>query len=336
LRRLPTILVVLALAASFLAVGAAPALAGHVRCGDTITQDTKLDSDLIDCPAVGLNIGADGITLDLDGHTIDGAVGSSYGVANGGITVFRGHDNVVVKDGTIREFGGPAIVGGDARRNLFEDLALSHDGGGVQCACPGGIVERNSILDSNGVGIEGIQGGVIKQNTLIGTGGIFANSSQRVQRNVISGSFIGINMEDPPSRTQTVEDNTVYGNEIGIHFGDFGGVIVRRNNIFQNTTGIVVGDGHNIEISHNRIASNEGDGVFATDGTSGVVFAYNVASDNGDDGIEVRDPENTIAHNRADNNGDLGIEAVAGVIDGGGNKAFGNGNPLQCLNVECK
>jgi hypothetical protein len=33
---------------------------------------------------------------------------------------------------------------------------------------------------------------------------------------------------------------------------------------------------------------------------------------------------------------DLGIEAVAGVLDGGGNRALGNGNPLQCLKVVCR
>jgi uncharacterized membrane protein len=32
----------------------------------------------------------------------------------------------------------------------------------------------------------------------------------------------------------------------------------------------------------------------------------------------------------------FGIEAVPGVTDGGGNKASGNGNPLQCLNVFCR
>jgi hypothetical protein len=34
-------------------------------------------------------------------------------------------------------------------------------------------------------------------------------------------------------------------------------------------------------------------------------------------------------------NGDLGIEAVAGVADGGGNKARGNGSPAQCTNIAC-
>jgi hypothetical protein len=32
----------------------------------------------------------------------------------------------------------------------------------------------------------------------------------------------------------------------------------------------------------------------------------------------------------------LGVHLDLGVIDGGGSRAFGNGNPLQCLNVDCK
>jgi hypothetical protein len=43
----------------------------------------------------------------------------------------------------------------------------------------------------------------------------------------------------------------------------------------------------------------------------------------------------TIARNRANENGDLGIEAVAGVTDGGGNRANGNCNAAQCTNVFC-
>jgi len=39
--------------------------------------------------------------------------------------------------------------------------------------------------------------------------------------------------------------------------------------------------------------------------------------------------------NVANNNGGFGIVAVPGVIDGGGNRAAGNGNPLQCTNVFC-
>jgi hypothetical protein len=33
--------------------------------------------------------------------------------------------------------------------------------------------------------------------------------------------------------------------------------------------------------------------------------------------------------------GALGIEAVPDTIDGGGNHAFGNGDPRECLRVAC-
>jgi hypothetical protein len=43
-----------------------------------------------------------------------------------------------------------------------------------------------------------------------------------------------------------------------------------------------------------------------------------------------------IRANIANGNADLGIEAVAGAIDGGGNRASGNGDPRQCVNVKCR
>jgi hypothetical protein len=62
----------------------------------------------------------------------------------------------------------------------------------------------------------------------------------------------------------------------------------------------------------------------------------NKTNGNGDDGIDIERQLVTLTANKANANADLGIEAVAGVADGGGNKASGNGNPLQCLNVFCK
>jgi hypothetical protein len=53
--------------------------ATQVQCGDVITTDTRLSRDLNNCPADGVVIGASRVTLDLDGHTIDG-VGAGIGV----------------------------------------------------------------------------------------------------------------------------------------------------------------------------------------------------------------------------------------------------------------
>jgi hypothetical protein len=57
--------------------------------------------------------------------------------------------------------------------------------------------------------------------------------------------------------------------------------------------------------------------------------------ENGDDGLDVEVGGTTFIANLALRNFDLGIEAVPGVVDGGANRAFRNGNPLQCLNVAC-
>ena len=50
----------------------------------------------------------------------------------------------------------------------------------------------------------------------------------------------------------------------------------------------------------------------------------------------MRSDKVALVANRARWNFDLGIEAIAGVLDGGGNRAFGNGNPLQCENIFCR
>ena len=100
--RLPgTVVALAATVAAVLALTGGEASADHVSCGDTITVDTTLDSDLVDCPNNGIVIGADDITLDLNGHTIDGdgelvhacpaKEFCDFGVAN------DGHDRVTIE-----------------------------------------------------------------------------------------------------------------------------------------------------------------------------------------------------------------------------------------------
>jgi hypothetical protein len=95
--------------AGVIALSGGQARASHVGCGDTITTDTTLDSDLIDCANNGIVIGADDITLDLNGHVIDGdgttAAGCDLAVefCNTGVAI-EGHDGVAVMHGSVREF----------------------------------------------------------------------------------------------------------------------------------------------------------------------------------------------------------------------------------------
>ena len=74
------------------------ASARHLQCGERVTEDVRLDSDLRDCPGVGLLIAAEGVTVDLGGHMIDGT-GRGTGIVNG--YGGDGRRDVLVRNGTV-------------------------------------------------------------------------------------------------------------------------------------------------------------------------------------------------------------------------------------------
>ena len=234
-------------------VGAAPASAHHVACGDTITQDTTLDSDLT-CPGNGLVVSANGVTLDLGGHAISGS-GAAFSM---GVTARQDAtlEGVTIRRGTIRGFDTGVLLEGD-----------------------GGVAVRGLAITGNVTGI------------------------------VIDISF---------------------------------DVVVRNNLIADNSgSGLLALDSNTVRVAGNDALRNAGDGIHFGGEVTSSSAEGNVASGNGDDGIEVAEfvvgeTPNRLARNLATDNGDLGIEAVAGTLDGGGNRAFGNGNPLQCLNIVCR
>jgi hypothetical protein len=88
-------------------------------------------------------------------------------------------------------------------------------------------------------------------------------------------------------------------------------------------------------VTQDHVTSQHADGILVDPDATGTLLSGNVAVRSGDDGIDVDAPGTTLAGNLAAHNHDLGIEAVPGVVDGGGNRAWGNGNPVQCTNISC-
>jgi hypothetical protein len=89
-------------------------------------------------------------------------------------------------------------------------------------------------------------------------------------------------------------------------------------------------------IDGNNVTGSVHDGLDIDSQTATV--QNNVSNSNGDDGIGVgRNARNVLLRNNITNlNGDLGIQPIAGTaIDGGGNRAAGNGDPRQCVRVGC-
>jgi hypothetical protein len=101
LRRRPRLanVAVTYLAGCLLALVAPTVAAAQVSCGQVVTQSATLDADLVCSGSSGLVIGADGITIDLNGHTISGSL------TIGGVGIdLADHDMVTVRNGTLDGF----------------------------------------------------------------------------------------------------------------------------------------------------------------------------------------------------------------------------------------
>src|SRR5829696_2309375 len=173
-----SVLVVLLLVGGCLAVGPGPAFASHVSCGDTITADTTLDSDLVDCPDNGIVIGADDITLDLNGRTIDGDGElredcPENQICDDGLVALD-HAHVTVRNGWLREFALGVLVAGASENRLLDLSVTRNVFPGVVIAESTGTELSRSAVTQNGVDTD--EAGVV----------VFHASESRIAGNVIS------------------------------------------------------------------------------------------------------------------------------------------------------
>jgi hypothetical protein len=176
---------------------------GNVSCGQTLTESTIVENDLENCAGDGLVAGADGITIDLNGHTIDGqTIPTGNGIAISGV------DRVVVKNGTITGFdvGVSIVFGADGTR--VRDLRISGSaiGNGIEAqalraALIGntvfgraiGIVvagtttttARNTVKDNDTGILVGGSRPVVSRNTVL------SNAGDGIQAIATAGAFNG-------------------------------------------------------------------------------------------------------------------------------------------------
>lgn len=395
-----------AAAMSCIVIGAPPAHAAGPGCGAVVAKSTTLQRNLTNCPGDGLVIGADNLTLDLGGHTIDGtAVPATAGIR------LAGHHGVRVQRGSLQEFGngvlldaadGNALLRVTVRRSFGRGIQLQNGSHGNRLEFDVssdngrsgfGLIasDRNVVTHATGTGnaFSGLQGFGASGNRVVG--GTFRDNitgiglNEGSNGNLVTGNVLSDNTE--PAVGIDGNDNVITGNRSdhdgwGISFsGDRNRVVA---NVVTSTlgcspddcgTGIETSGGTGNLIAANLVSGTKDQGIrlreFEADGgppTIGNVIRGNIVRDAGSDGIVLQDktndvtghgtvkdnlvannlvtgsgldginvnrPANTVSGNVALRNRVFGIEAVLGVIDGGGNHAFGNGNPAQCINIAC-
>lgn len=103
---------------------AKPLLKREPDCGDTVTGDVLLTRNL-SCAGNGLIVGDGNLTIDCQGHLLDGN-GSGIGIQN------NGYNNVTIKNCSIREFGTGIYLYGTADYNKLEyNTVYSNTGHGI-------------------------------------------------------------------------------------------------------------------------------------------------------------------------------------------------------------
>jgi parallel beta-helix repeat protein len=331
---------VLLLVAALLACSASTAWAKPLRCGDTVTTNTTLRADLIDCPGNGLVIGADRITLNLNGHTITGNLEGSIGVDNS-----AGYDGVKVKNGALRNFTNGVYLE-HATENRLQRLTLVSDNSGG--AADNGIlifnsdrnrIEHNSVSGSfNGIflgittdstvdrnRVSGVHDGIVlfdadrnvlKRNALtdlLGTGTIvFGGADNVIERNAFLRTQDGAIMLDAFTDEETGVKHDVTGN------------VLTRNRMVANLFGIILAEANANRLIQNTVTAagtvghpNEGVngiGLFI-DGGSGNLVARNAFTRGRGVGIQVGaelaspipSSDNKLVRNEASRNASDGI-----------------------------
>jgi parallel beta-helix repeat protein len=268
------------------AVGGAGAQASLVSCGDRITADTTLQQDLLNCPNHGIVIGADGITLNLNGHLVDGdgtpAADCNQQEEPCDFGLFNdGHDRVTVRDGSVREFAVGVLLGtarGRARRNRVLGVSATRNrftGLGIFSQV------RSLVRNSSGDGALAREGS-----------GLALGDSHHVR--ILNNSF----RRSPHNGIVTFDTNSnlIRGNVFSRN-GDEGILVeggarirIARNRLVRNGGGITLGPGNRSVVTGNRIVGGS-DGIRVEKGRGNLV-AENLVVDTRHVGITlgIHDP----------------------------------------------
>jgi parallel beta-helix repeat protein len=285
---------VISAAALALVPGAAPA--ATLTCGQTITEDTVLENDLLDCPGHGIFIAANDVDLDLNGHVVDG-IGSTAGT---GVLWWDSSDGsswerVTVRNGTIRQFGlGVAMLNDD---NVLRSVTLDQNGRGAFLTNG----SRNVIADSTiaGSAAEGVDLDWLARDN-------------RITANTITGNRHGIHADvsfiPAAARGNVITKNRITGNRVdGIHFDH------------------AIGD---TLIEGNTFSGNADDGIDLVNGETPQRLGANSAVANGDVGIAVASPGGAVlaedlGGNQAQGNGSA-AQCTGIACDRSGRVLFGD------------
>ena len=246
-------------------IGAAP-VAQEITCGEILTRSIVATNDLIDCPGNGIIIGANGVTVDLDGHTIDG-IGIDGGIVN------MGFDGVTIKNGVVSEFDYGVLLNPGSAKGLVTNMR-------VELNQEAGI----ALADAD----EGGFGNRVTDNTVVMNKlGIALYSNTRYT--IVRDNHVGGNLDDG-IRLEMAHENQIVENEVAASSGFgvyvYGGHdnVVLDNELDANLGGVAIGEeliaSDRTRVERNTIVDSHDNGIVVMD-SADVKIQFNVVRDGG-------------------------------------------------------
>ncbi len=227
----------------------------------TLTEDFTLTSDMT-FSDTGFIIGADDITLNLNGHTIIGISPLPIPPGTDPVTTEVGvrlgeHTGVTVKNGTIKGFQvGINLIGAD--NNIIKGIVATRNSWGLSLyGSNNNLIKSNAISNNTPAGImlNDSDSNTITGNTIEGNGAagiVIATEADnneirdnRISNNGLNGIRLGASPVDPPGAPPA--NNPIDGNTIEEN---------GRNGI------IITNGAHDNEIGNNTIKGNGLIGIF--------------------------------------------------------------------------
>jgi parallel beta-helix repeat protein len=342
---------VLALAAGgCLCLGVSAAGAGTspaIGCGTTLTKSTRLTADILHCPGTALVIGADGITVDLGGHTISGTnAAGSEGIANDGHAGVR-----IVGSGRISDFRLNGVGLRKAPQSIVRGLTIRRIGAGgvegepvsagiaVVDSPASRIVDNDVVNDVEAFQVDGadvlnspgslVGGNRFDHNSWNGLI-LIASPESRIVRNELDGNGNNGSEINGASDDTSVTDNSTDDNAaFGLVVGAAAHARVVGNSARGNDVGLFFFDLHDSLIARNSAKGNR-EGLTLTGGQAGSDgnrLTDNTANRNDQTGIVIVDGANgnIVSGNTATaNQGAIGDGGGIFVAASSGNQLIGN------------
>jgi parallel beta-helix repeat protein len=267
----------LLLGSAFVAPPASAAVAQSVTCGQRITMDTTLRSDLLGCPRRGIVIGADNITLDLNGHTIGGdgtPAECPNSVCDVGVDNGAGHDGVTIRGGTVRRFTVGVYATDDVAGCRWRGLNLSRNSQfGAVLQNSTGCHVTDDVFSDNGISglvVTDTRNASLARNTISGSHGyglaMFSVDGSSIRNNTMYANDHGM-LADGSSRNVIADNVVSHSGGSSIDFGNGAGANrIVRNRLTDNGDGIIATNAHDNTISDNVVT---GTGFFGFPDTGG-------------------------------------------------------------------